>query len=497
MSLHPMLRLALTQADDPDAVEKACKGNWDRVMVSGDDSALVVVKKDGTLKAMFALVPLSELVPVHEVMSISEVQALPDIEVPAQGTTTYVEELPRPLVIVDSLTELQERLNQKVLAEAQAEEPAPGTCRCGCGLPITQVKTGRVRLYATNACRARYNDRGRDRSNEAEQKRAQRAAAKERAQHPTTPVPVPELVEPEPPAPQPKPEPVACPHCHLVDDHDADECPQAPVEEPSTPVDEPVEEDASQRSVREAKERVAIQKANRKAGGQAREVITCARCHEKGHSIFGCTKPREQGVVVVPALEGEVTNDDLAAHTVKLQEICAKGLPARFQYSFLPDVLAIYGIDHDLLDSCLRSPERVEIRPESFDKEKRYGVLGFYRGDLEVILGMRSPASPKVIAAYAHSRLEHDEHRVGHAGTGGGGSKGSKGLPKTSKQVAQRLRAHGAEVEINITDDHVPVMYQGQSLGKIACNGDRATAEQDFQRTLRKMEAIDRRATAG
>ncbi len=141
----------------------------------------------------------------------------------------------------------------------------------------------------------------------------------------------------------------------------------------------------------------------------------------------------------------QVNLDDTAA---KLCQLMRNGVPPAIRYTYSPDVLALYGVDLNLLEGALRQPERVEIRPESFNRDKRYPVLAFHRGDVQVILGLRQPVSPKVIAAYATSRLEHDTHRVGH--TGGGGSKRSvSGLPSNPRQVVSRLGAGGAQVELS------------------------------------------------
>jgi hypothetical protein len=59
------------------------------------------------------------------------------------------------------------------------------------------------------------------------------------------------------------------------------------------------------------------------------------------------------------------------------------------------DVLATTGFVTEDVDAALRNPSRVEIRPESWEKTKRYPVLAFYRGDVQVILGMRTPTKPR------------------------------------------------------------------------------------------------------
>ncbi len=185
-----------------------------------------------------------------------------------------------------------------------------------------------------------------------------------------------------------------------------------------------------------------------------------------------------------------VNLDDTAA---KLRDLMKDGVPPAIRYTYKDDVLAVFGLTIDLMEGALRHPERVEIRPESFNKDKRYPVLAFHRGDVQVILGLRQPVTPKVIAAYAISRLQHDTHRVGH--TGGGGSKnGTKGLPSNPRQVVTQLRARGAKVELNPLTEGSPVevFYKGQSMGKISTGTvPRSTAEGDYQRTLRRMAALD------
>lgn len=210
-------------------------------------------------------------------------------------------------------------------------------------------------------------------------------------------------------------------------------------------------------------------------------------------------RPRTVDTLTSPMPDDEVIQNfdwdsvNLDATAARLRDLMKGGVPDAIRYSYSGDVLALYGMDLSLMDAALRSPERVEIRPESFDQSKRYPVLGFYRGDISVILGLRQPLTPKVIAAYATSRLEHDTHRVGH--TGGGGSKnGEKGLPTNPRQVANKLRARGAQVEINpLTEgDPVEVFYQGKSVGKISTGpASKETCASDYQRALRRIVAMD------
>ena len=173
-----------------------------------------------------------------------------------------------------------------------------------------------------------------------------------------------------------------------------------------------------------------------------------------------------------------------------------QGLPMALGYSYMPDVLALEGMNPDSVESTLRVPERVEVAPESFDK--KYAVLRFTRGDAMTVLGLREPTNPKIIAAYWGSKLANDTHRVNH--TGGGGSKASVGLPGTVKAMLKQLRASGCViVHEELSDDKTaPVLYHGQDLGKVTVGVAAKTVVQaDYQRIVRKMQAIDRRVAVG
>lgn len=187
--------------------------------------------------------------------------------------------------------------------------------------------------------------------------------------------------------------------------------------------------------------------------------------------------------------------DDLlskSAHT--LLEKFKHGLPMAIRYSHLPEVLALYGVDEQIMDAALRHPDRVEIRPESFDKDKRYPVLSFRRGDMLVILGLREPIRPKVIAAYASGLLMHDTHRVDYAG-GGGAKRGEKGLPTNTKASVKALQIRGAKVDVDLRKTTAPVVYEGQDIGsiRIGVHVLKADVQSDYQRCLRRIHAIDRR----
>lgn len=546
MPLHPNLVAVVTglDADEQDVVERLCRGDWDRVTIDPDTGRISI---DGRL-TVFAIEPEEDddkyfLQPGSYVVA----PGWPSLEsVLEEGATFPNGPFTLPHVMhpdtkrcVHCDTPMQQMDRGKTCPSApklpvEARDSTPDAQTGGLA-PVTPASTGDDRRRSVLTVSSAVKECGYvECSDPAEpgkkycSVRCQRRQANhvrkltgDRAKAAATPVlePVPEIVPAEDAVPlaewveAPAPRRVWCVRCEK-EGHFVEECPtpmtrrkkpvaDLPVQPAlSTPVDPPVE-DASQASVREAKTRLAAQKANRAAGGgEGPRVITCARCQEKGHSVFTCTKSidRPKPVIVQPLSGESVTDDDLTAHSQRLLELCRGGLPDRFQYSFLPDVLALYGVDQQLLDGALRGPDRVEIRPESFEKDKRYCVLAFYRGDIEVILGMRQPATPKVIAVYAASRLEHDTHRVGHTGGGGSRSSGVSGLPKSARQVAHKLRALGGrelEVELSITEDFVPVTYKGQELGKIATNGDRKTSEQDFQRIQRKMAAIDRRASVG
>lgn len=212
-----------------------------------------------------------------------------------------------------------------------------------------------------------------------------------------------------------------------------------------------------------------------------------ADLHPTGRDVWKWSPPM--------ALAG-VSDEDLDSTAYQLLVKCMDGLPEQYGYDYKEDVLATAGFVREDVDAALRQPHRVEIRPESWDKEKRYPVLGFHRGDVSVILGMRTPEKPRVIAAYWGSMLQADTHHVNRSG--GGGSKKSTGLPTNPGQVMARLREKGCEIPEPVDEKPVEVTYKGQSLGKImtARTTTKVTAQTDYQRTLRKMQAIDRREAA-
>lgn len=186
---------------------------------------------------------------------------------------------------------------------------------------------------------------------------------------------------------------------------------------------------------------------------------------------------------------------DVEASAFSLWVACAEGLPEAISFSYRDDVLALEGLNITTMETAVRFPDRVEIRPES--RDKGYPILGFHRGDVMVVLGMRIPRSPAVIAAYWTALLGHDTHRVEHVGGGGAKRQTGQGLPKTIKQSIKQLTLHGAmicEDWETQPEKAVPVSYAGQDLGKITVVGvNRQQVETDYQRTLRKINAIKQR----
>lgn len=552
-ALDPALVTVLTRLEeaDQDLVQRLCYGYWedvtfdpdDRVVVRGRRTTISLLEpeldpdleqyfesptwpellqaglRDQTeIQQILAAPPYGGSPAVHldgclDMMNV-EHQA-PDCRVTARQVHAPVSHDDHPhlgercVLPGDSLTEIQAEVVQQVLEEHRAP------CPCGCGQPVVNKPVGRQRVYATDACRKRVSDRKRTALAQEQAAQATPATADPApaaVEGPTTLVLAPELIEelklelvpaPEPvvvpPAPRPAhvPRPVFCVRCG-ENGHYVEECKEplvprkkaAVVLAPALPA-APAAPAAPVKAQRRGPATIAHTDGPR--------VITCGRCHQVGHSIFTCTvtyEPLTRNVLApVPS---PVDDNVLTAHSTALLDLCKDGLPMNLGYDFKEDVLAMYGLDHDLLEAALRNPERVEIRPETHTQDKRYCILGFYRGDLEIILGMRSPSTPRVIAAYAGSRLAHDTHRPGVSG-GSGGSKATapKGLPKSSRQVATRLRARGALVTLDMVEDTTEVHYKDQMLGRIACNGDRATCEADYQRTIRRMEAIDRRESVG
>jgi hypothetical protein len=191
---------------------------------------------------------------------------------------------------------------------------------------------------------------------------------------------------------------------------------------------------------------------------------------------------------------GSVTDEELAASASGLMKAWRTGLPAAVGFEYLPDVLALYGLDQEMVESCLRNPDRVELRPESYDEKKRYVVLGFHKADVHVILGLKDRAHPCVIAVYVSAMLENDHHRVGH--TGGGGKKKQAGPPKNPRALLQALHDLGCRTTRDASNNaHVHVEYGGQDLGMVRAGDiyDRRDVDSDWNRMQRKVHAIKQR----
>ncbi len=184
-------------------------------------------------------------------------------------------------------------------------------------------------------------------------------------------------------------------------------------------------------------------------------------------------------------------NVDLDMAASKLRDKLANGLPAHIPFEWHPSVLALQGMDLEIVETALRNPKWVDIRPET--AVKHYPVLGFHRGDVTTVLGLRTPTHPAVISAFVSPLLEHDTHQVNH--TGGGGKRRQDGLPRTVSAMLAALRAHGVLVDVDPLENTSEVMYRGQRLGKITTgpSAPRKTVESDYQRIVRKVDAINRR----
>lgn len=257
------------------------------------------------------------------------------------------------------------------------------------------------------------------------------------------------------------------------------------------------------------------------AGGRhATNCEPCPQCHLRGWHKQDCSRrgimPRLKVVrAPEPAPEpaprptwrwsgtepnwDEISGFELDATANDMRMACDRGLPAAVPYMIRDDVLALEGFDESAVERALREPDRVEIRPET--AEKKYPVLGFRRGDVVVILGMRTPRNPAIIAAYWTSLLSGYDPKAHRDRTGGGGSKAASGLPTTPKAVIKRLKMMGAAVDLDpssVSAATAEVRYDGQSLGKISIGEhvDRATVESDYQRMQRKIHAIDLRANS-
>ena len=210
----------------------------------------------------------------------------------------------------------------------------------------------------------------------------------------------------------------------------------------------------------------------------------------------GSSRTLADEVAVVEADPGAdpLTPEELDMQTFDLWEDCREGLPGSYPFIYHPNVLSLAGLNTDEVETAIRKPGRIEIRPET--KEKGYPVFAFQRGDVRAILGFRDRAKPSVIACYWTTLLANDEYRVNRSG--GGGSKTMSGLPTNPGASVKRLRSLGAKIEEAANGKTAVVTYRGQELGQITTGVaiPKATVQSDYQRCLRKMNAIDQREGA-
>lgn len=175
-------------------------------------------------------------------------------------------------------------------------------------------------------------------------------------------------------------------------------------------------------------------------------------------------------------------------------QITVGGFQGAIKYH--PDVLALEAMPFEDVEAVIRNPTRVEIRPET--SSKKYPVLLLARGDIEVVMGFQFRNSPAIIAVYWTHLLGHDDGRFKKGATGaGGGQRKAEGLPSTPGKVLSRLKAMGVEIpnEETTIENTVEVFFRGQNLGKITVGNiyKKGTPEADYQRILRKVDAIRRR----
>lgn len=196
--------------------------------------------------------------------------------------------------------------------------------------------------------------------------------------------------------------------------------------------------------------------------------------------------------------EGEALDEVALERTaVQWRDRYRDGLPGWAEFTYFPEVLAVGGMDFEIVETALRKPERVEVAPETFGRG--YPILRFHRGDATTVLGLRSVSEPAIIAAYHGSLLANDRHRTGHLSGGGGGARKAQGLPRTVRQSIQRLATMGVRVDESDPNARTgAVTFKGDDLGKITlgATASRQQIESDYQRVVRKVEAITRRITA-
>lgn len=221
----------------------------------------------------------------------------------------------------------------------------------------------------------------------------------------------------------------------------------------------------------------------------------------KDSNFAGVRVIKANGVVTtVDAMVAEAPPDatpikpeDADGTTFDLWTDVKSGCDRPFEY--LPEVLALQGLDKEAVETAVRKPQHVEIRPES--REKKYPVLAFRRGDIQVVMGFRDRLKPAVIACYWRPLLEHDHHVVNRHG--GGGARKSTGLPTTVKAAVTQLQREGLTFPDTweSATSPVEVSYRGKVLSKMKVHlSNKTQIQSDYQRLLRQKHAVDRREGA-
>ncbi len=217
----------------------------------------------------------------------------------------------------------------------------------------------------------------------------------------------------------------------------------------------------------------------------------------RGQSLLAAydIAPLEQQRAEAVPVEWAATEEGL---TIWATYVRAKdGIPQKVPVLFRDDVSALYGVDLELLEDIVRRPERCEIDASS--TQRGYATLKYWRGDVMSVVGFRDPYRPMIIAAYVNN-IALAQYMSKNPTGGGGGARKAQGLPTRPQKVVERLRDLGAVIDWTPNDnvDTVEVTYQQQSVGKINVGPvyTKTTCEQDFQRTQRRMAAIDRAGQA-